>query len=1232
MQEDVTTTAVLEPSSSSSVLPQEYTLEPTSHSDNQIQNENENPPSQQYQSSYANMYDGLVYHKMYDHLVTVDLQIKLYLRTNGNKRNRNRNQKRNLRSLQAQSTGENDASNNNGNSNGNDDGNGDDDDDYAEFLAEMIPTIAFLEPFQEQQKRTKPSNENVRALFGGWMDFLFGIQRDIYLRTLVGHPTQELLQEITKLKVDVDVDVNVDVPIDTGTSSNTNTNANTNRQPGTSTGTPPMASAASSNDSNNKNMYKEDWSDRTKNALITMLVVLACIALVWPLYAWNEGIKRDREIKLQLLHHGGESLQSSDGYGDGYNDDLSSVTYRDDPSHSNNYNNSNCSPLPRPRSLQRTCSLDAARHGSDVFRAPNSNASAAPNHQNITSTASAMAALDASDRYLSRHRPDLFYDQHRSDTNSSVSVFGRSYEIPSNPFEFIYKGYYQNQNQQQQQQQQQQQPPQGNSSSPHFGIGLGRSAHFPFSSPNRSPFRGRSISLSSVGSNSNTSVNANANSASHFAPIQNLAAGGGEHDEDEEERDESGFAASHTGHSWQNHHTHPEQQQDLPTPSMAQPNGGGAGSLMGNIFRNLSMSTWYSSGNANNGNGNSNGNGNNYDYNNHYNSNPDYRPSYSGGEEEVYYDDYDNNNDSHYLSQYEDPTLYGREIEMESLPYVENDDPSNYKFAFQDFPRKDGTPCLIVDDDTLLNERQRRESAKMIFTIGSDGDDDDDGSLTERKLDDRTQVSDDAFKRMLSQNSSNIDGSSLADKRSLSIDDGDTGSITLPPLESSFLSSDNPPDAKSQEFQDKLSRFISIKIAHYENETKNAAIVAEKKKKRKNVRERERVDRHKAIERELEDIEAEFSLTVQPRSPMRNKNKNNNGSGSGNLIGTPGRNNNGSGSGNVIGTPGRSKELSPKPTGVGARFSPMPSRYNVSPGNHSIVTHSPGRAILGRGSDHAHMRTNSYNSVGGDHRRRNSFGTSPFRQCSPRARHPQHTKNKSSSSGIGNGNGEIFRQEGAAGSGDRVSPPDGLANLDAPTDLYKVKFRPVNLHGSDRFSGSQGGHGHGTSPLDALSLPSMTTVGGAGQLQQQHDAKFPSPQAVIDEVMQIGQDPVSKAHHLSNSMRAHRRSRTPTNISSSSRSSLSTQQSQMHRRVNTFDDESYQHRSIRQTGSFGTSPAQQLSSSTHNHRRTVSSSVTTTRKRSNSQHSVGSTSGHRRTGSNSDDVFLHGVVAKTRFV
>ena len=1016
-------------------------------------------------STYVNIYEGLAYHSMYEHLVTVDLRVKLYLRKDGYSSDLD-SVRRNLR----EETG------------------------VAELLAEVTPTIAFLEPVSEAKRLNKPSNSDVRELFGGWMEYMFGKQRSVYLRTLREYPDQALLQEISTLKVDVSV-----------------------------SSSPLSVAAASSSSSGTTGA----WSETTQRVLVSALIVLGIVAVIWPMYAYGQHMKKNREISLQLMNVDLDEYDFSDSFG--------SVTYKDNfedmvklPPINPSVPAPNGFSLPRPQALSlRANSLDAARHGKDVF----------PTRNRDISQKSAMSALEASDRYLSRHRPDLFYDQQSSESKGMVNVFGRSYEIPSNPFELIYNVWDQSSPQAQQ--------PTDTISPLSGGSDLGRNAHFPFASP-RSSFTPRPASVGNNPYGRSTSVGSvgSAGNANHFSPIvENLAAGISEEEEMNGIPSSAPGIAAHTGHSWQNNEMAFSQQIHSPVE--------GSGSVIGNIFRNLSISSYFNDNTINNN--------NSYTANSQYD--PEFYPTPSSGTEEVYYDDYHH--------QHQDP-LFQREIELESLPHDE-ESPANYDFAFQDFPRKDGTPCLIIDDDSFLSERKRRESAKMIFNIDDEETfgNKDDGSFSEKKLDD-IPVSDEAFKMMLSQNALDIDNSVIQV-------DGSDDMMVLPPLESSFLNRD-PHDAKSPEFQQKLSRLMETKQQRYARENKNNAIVAEKRKKRKNVRERERVDRHKAIERELEDIEAEFSLTMQPLSPNRNKTSTSNNHGHH----TPKRN-----------------AQSPKPPG--GRYSPMPSRRTASPGRKNIATLSPTRSnvstIAANSPARSSMGRNRGNSLGGSHKRQNSLGASPFRTYKPRTRHSSgHVQSHS----IG-GNSDIFRKAGTGGSegvsrsaSQRSASPPGSLTFDGSAIDFKPKFRPTN-----RFSGN----------YDDLSLPAMTIDGEKDAMS--NDAKFRSPQAVIDEVMQSGAMQKPRHYHqpkrsLTPTRHHHQRSLTPSKMIPATS-----------RRTNSFDvsDDIYQRRAP-PSGPSRQSPSAKPNGNS-SHRRARSGSIG---------------SNHRRTSSRDDDIFLHGVVAQTRFI
>ena len=228
-----------------------------------------------------------------------------------------------------------------------------------------------------------------------------------------------------------------------------------------------------------------------------------------------------------------------------------------------------------------------------------------------------------------------------------------------------------------------------------------------------------------------------------------------------------------------------------------------------------------------------------------------------------------------------DPTLINSEIELEDLPpnagimineeqRYHDDDDNDYEFAFQDFPRHDGTPCLIYNEESLLKEREARQ--RKIFVVDSNNNNTSDDSIDivddEKKSMDEDEltkpVSDQAFMNMLSQNSLAIDGealtSSYEDVGDISMDSRANGSD--PNLQT-------PQFGKSPKFQEQLSQLMQTKQRRYAMEHKKEDIMNQHRKNRKQAREQERRNRHKEMERELEDIEAEFFSPVDPNRRTR---------------------------------------------------------------------------------------------------------------------------------------------------------------------------------------------------------------------------------------------------------------------------------------------------------------------------------------------------------------------------
>jgi hypothetical protein len=168
---------------------------------------------EQFQRELETMNDG--HHAtIYNHLMAVDLQTKLYLVQDGTTENVRRRVT-----------------------------------EKVTLVAEMYGTVAFLEP---SDKTTKPSNEEVRVLFGSWLEASFKHDRDQYLRELV-QSDQDLLREITSLSIQTNIDIDID---GSGSGSGSNTKSGG---------------------------YVEGWSNRTERALLAMMILLGIMGVGWML-------------------------------------------------------------------------------------------------------------------------------------------------------------------------------------------------------------------------------------------------------------------------------------------------------------------------------------------------------------------------------------------------------------------------------------------------------------------------------------------------------------------------------------------------------------------------------------------------------------------------------------------------------------------------------------------------------------------------------------------------------------------------------------------------------------------------------------------------------------------------------------------------------------------------------------------------------------------------------------
>ena len=166
------------------------------------------------------------------------------------------------------------------------------------------------------------------------------------------------------------------------------------------------------------------------------------------------------------------------------------------------------------------------------------------------------------------------------------------------------------------------------------------------------------------------------------------------------------------------------------------------------------------------------------------------------------------------------------------------EDPTNYSFAFQDFPRHDGTPCLIYSetgDDTESNSMGGIHS-----------------NYDERPLSPTDPLSNEEFKRVLSLNG----------EESFEVQELGGGEEEEEDVEIIFDSS----ASKSSKFTDKLERMVAMRHRHYERQN----LLDKHKKTREQRVHEESLQRELKLRRhemELDMNEIEGQLT--PRAITR---------------------------------------------------------------------------------------------------------------------------------------------------------------------------------------------------------------------------------------------------------------------------------------------------------------------------------------------------------------------------
>jgi hypothetical protein len=185
------------------------------------------------------------------------------------------------------------------------------------------------------------------------------------------------------------------------------------------------------------------------------------------------------------------------------------------------------------------------------------------------------------------------------------------------------------------------------------------------------------------------------------------------------------------------------------------------------------------------------------------------------------------------LVKYQDDDDYAAQIREQQLREeqwmtFQKEEETDYDFAFKDFPRKDGTPCLIYNGDNEPNHQD-------IFTIGSPNRSADSGDDLGLPPSENEILSDQAFRQLLHVNQA----SSFDREESLDLS-----------------------DSNSPEFKNRLSCLFSEKHRQYEKRS----IVERHRRKRKTEREQERRERQKDMHRELEALEASIPVSEKWRA------------------------------------------------------------------------------------------------------------------------------------------------------------------------------------------------------------------------------------------------------------------------------------------------------------------------------------------------------------------------------
>jgi hypothetical protein len=632
---------------------------------------------------------------------------------------------------------------------------------------------------EPHEHANKPTNAAVKDIFGFWMNRSFDHAKNSYLQKLV-QTNHDLLRDVSSLSIKV------------------------------------FELSKLTNETSDGG-----WTTMAERALLAILILLSVGAVVSGAMFAHSQIRRRRSAKniYDYQEYPEETL--------GLEEQAIAIGIHSRSGSDDGNGNGNGTTPSFESNRSRFSSMDAARHGSDTAYAD----------RNV----GAFSVLQASDRYLSKHRPDLYPPQPQPPPPpaDSWNVLGRHYVIPSNPFESIFGA---------------------------FSTTTGAAT------PTNDP-----VALQQRRSSFHNHRRSSA-SASGIADQQHNLAAFVENNDDTDDRyhdrdhDDDGDANDHSvpksGRSYQNAH-----------------------GTMSNIWRNITH-LWED----------------------------DLRPR-SSRDGIVMASSHDDNNNNNNMDMPVYP-LDDEDYENDKYRTEEQD----FDFAFQDFPRHDGTPCLMYNDNYEMTKFQKKHRDSS-FSIDDDADEDTAMSPTR-------PVSDEVFAQMLSQH-----------------DDDDDLDVTN--------NSNNNKEEDDAEFRNKLHRIMTQRHRQYEKRSIVEKHREARDRERKQFREQERRDRHNAMEREIQAIEATLS---HPTPPMHG-----NGNGNGN-----GHRRLGSGTMASVAAP-----KSPKRGTTTAPYSPKRNNNHHNNNNNTISSYSPRRQhspVPHRSPKRDHV---PHRSPKRDHYRTREYGESP---------------------------------------------------------------------------------------------------------------------------------------------------------------------------------------------------------------------------------------------------------------